>query len=196
MEGSRRGRPRKYSGINGSVSDDAAYLALIWEADGKVSKAAEELGHQGTRSFYTALARLRKRINGDMAEDNPHYDFLYAFESTEKRTWTENGIKLVRAGQELLRTKKRVDDEEEKDHLQNIHLTKCRTPLYANTEILVSAPDRESNFEIFYICRSCLLMMRNFSTVEFSKWRNEHPEIYSALNGGFQLVRDPNLKFG
>ena len=197
MADGRRGRPRKDDSINGSMLDYAIFLALIWKADGNVSKAARDLGHEGTKSFYNALTRLRKHTNGDKLENDPNYDLLYAYDSKlQTPTWTENGLKLVRVGEDLFRTKKRYDDEEEKAYLRDIHLTKCKTPLYPNTEVLVNTPDQESKFEIIYACRSCLMMMRNYITLEFIKWRNDHPELYSIPPLAFIKIDDKTLKLG
>lgn len=197
MADRRRGRPRKDENGNGSVPDDAIFLALIWKANGNVSKAARDLGHEGAKSFYNALARLRKHINGNTPENDPKYDVLYQYDKElQTATWTENGLKLVRIGEELFRTKKRYDDEEEKTRLQNAHFAKCKTPLYPNTEILVTTPDTQSKFEIIYACPSCAIMVRNFITVEFIKWRDNHPELYSIPPLAFIKIDDTTLKLG
>jgi RNase P subunit RPR2 len=181
MEGSRRGRHRKDDNANGSVLDYAIFLALIFRADGNVSKAAMDLGHEGTKSFYDALARLRNNINGGTPKTDPQYDFLFAYDKkSQMPTWTEKGLELARVGEELLRTKKRYNDDEEKARLQNTHLTKCKTPLYPNSKILLTQPDSQSKFEIIYACSSCEMMMRIYLTKEFSKWRDEHPELFST----------------
>lgn len=186
----RRGRPRKDDSINGGVHDYAILLALIWKADGNVTKAAMNLGHEGTKSFYNAIRRLRNHINGDILKNAPHYDRLYAYDkNSQMPTWTENGLKLVKMGDELFRTKKRYDDEEEKTRLRNAHFEKCKTPLYPHTEILVTTPENQSRFQIIYACRFCTMMMRNFITVEFTKWRNDHLELYSTCNRAFIEIR-------
>lgn len=180
MEGSRRGRPRKDDNVNGSVRDYAIFLALIYKADGNVTKAAMDWGHEGTKSFYNALNRLRKLINGDKLENNPEYDYLYAYNTKfQGPTWTDNGIKLAKLGEDLLRSKQRYNDDEEITRLQIAHLAKCKTPLYPNTEILIASPDNQSIFEIIYMCSSCAMKMRNYITAEFIKWRDNHPELYS-----------------
>lgn len=197
MESNRRGRPRKESNLNGSVPDYAIYLALIEKASGNVTKAAMELGHEGTKSFYNALDRLRKHVNGDMLKNDPNYDFLYAFDhESQKPIWTNKGLELVGIGEELLRTKKRYDDHEEKTRLRNAHIAKCKTPLYPNTEILVNMTVSESRHELIYACVSCAMMMRNFDTVEFRKWRDDHPELYSKPPLAFIKMDETVLKLG
>jgi hypothetical protein len=180
MEGSRRGRPRKDDSVNGNVQDYAIILARILKADGNVYKAAMDMGHEGTKSCYDALKRLRKITNGDKLETDPDYDYLFAYnKKLQAPTWTDNGIKLAKLGEDLLRTKKRYNDDEEITRLQIAHLAKCKTPLYPNTEILTTSPDNQSKFEIIYMCSTCKMIMRNYGTLEFDKWRVNHPELYS-----------------
>ncbi len=191
MEESRRGRPRKDDASNNHVPDDAIWLTLIWEAEGNVSKAAANLGHEGAKSFYTAIARLRRYRNGNKPVTDPAYDFLYTFDKKlQKSMWTENGLKLVKAGQELLKAKRNFNNNEEADRLRNLHLSLCKTQLYLNTEILVTAPEFKSKFEVYFMCRTCGMRMRNILTAEFLKWQEEHPEQYSARNRTFLEIQD------
>lgn len=191
MRDGTRGRPRKDENVNGSVSDDATYLTFIWEAEGNVSKAAANLGHEGTKSFYNVLTRLRKRINGPRQLSDPSYDFLYTFDKKlQKPLWTENGLKLVRAGQELLKAKRTFDNNEKVESLRNIHFTLCKAPLYPNTEILVTEANSKSKFEVYFMCKTCGMMIRNILTAEFLKWQEEHPEQYSTPNRTLIEIRD------
>ncbi len=194
MAGRRRGRPRKYDGIHSGVLDDAALLALIWEAGGNVSKAASELNHEGTKSLYSALARLQDYANENVSKNDPDYNFLFRFDKeSRKALWTQKGVSLVRKGQEVLEIRATFAEEREKGLRLNQHRTKCKTPLYEHSEILLAQPDKESNFEIFHMCRKCGLYMRDINTVEFMKWQNEHPELYSGLNASFGKVSDEGL---
>lgn len=186
MGNGRHGRPRKDENGNGSISDDATYLARILEAGGNVSKAAVEFGYDGTRTFYTVIARLRKRVNGDMQENDPAYDTLYRFDKKlQKPKWTEEGIKLAKDGLKLLRIKRNIDHKEEGDRLRNIHLTVCKTPLYPHTEIVVATSEPDSNFVLYFTCRSCLMVMRHDDTEEFAEYRKAHPELYLPGSGAF-----------
>lgn len=195
MADRRRGRPRKEHSVSGSVPNYALYLALIYKAGGNVSKAARDWGHEGTKSFYDALKRLRKQINANIPKGDHDHDDLFAHDKDSQTvTWTEQGLKLVRIGEQVLRTKKRYEDEEKKTCLRNAHLAKCKTPLYPHTQILVTLPARKSKLEIIYACSSCEMIMRNFLTVEFLKWRDDHPELYSTAPLAFFEIDETGRK--
>lgn len=197
MEGINDERPDTSYEFYCIVMDDAEFLGLIWEAEGNVSKAARRLGHEGARSFYRAIKRLRKFVNGDRSEDDPCYDLLFDFDSGQRRhRWTERGCELAMKGLESLQQKKRFAEEEEKRRRLHQHQAQCSADIYEGSNIVIESDSKASPFVVYYWCCSCGLLLRNFITREYENWRDGHHDLFWGPNRKFIELKDPELKLG
>lgn len=197
MEGSNGERPDTSYEFYGIVMDDAEFLGMILEAEGNVSKAARQSGREETKIYYRAIKRLRKFVNGDRSEDDPGYDLLFDFDSGQRRPrWTERGRELAMKGLESLKQKKQFAEDEEKRRRLHQHQTKCGAAIYEGSQIVIESASKASPFIIFYWCCSCGLLLSNFVTREYEKWRDENHDLFWGTNRKFIEVKDPELKLG
>lgn len=195
----QRGRPAKDFSLFSDIIMYLPILVKVWEADGNVTQAARNLEYEGTKSIYHARTQLRKYVNKERPENDPHYDRLFFYDDNSGEIiWTEKGIELVREGQQLLKAQKRVLDRRKKRSRLEYHYTKCKTPIYRYGKILLEDFPQitKPKIELVYMCKNCLLILGVLKTLEFTHWRNLHSELFIGSSPAFLQVEDPNLKLG